>query len=197
MVTHLVMTVLGDDRPGIVRSISDQVAAAGGNWLESRMAHLAGKFAGIVLVAVHEPQTERLSRRAALARHRGPPRPRRAGRRRGFAARRPRARARADRPGPAGHRARGVAGARRARRGDRGARDRGRERILVGREPVQGERPVERAPHGVDGVAPSRAPQGVERSRGRPPSGGTGGAGVSAPGRPKREPRAPFARVVQ
>jgi len=60
MVTHLVMTVLGDDRPGIVRSIADQVAAAGGNWQESRMAHLAGKFAGIVLVAVHEPQSERL-----------------------------------------------------------------------------------------------------------------------------------------
>ena len=60
MVTHLVMTLIGDDRPGIVRSIADQVAADGGNWQESRMAHLAGKFAGIVLVAVHEPQTERL-----------------------------------------------------------------------------------------------------------------------------------------
>lgn len=50
MTTSLVMTLLGQDRPGLVRSLSDVVASHGGNWLESRMARLAGQFAGIVRV---------------------------------------------------------------------------------------------------------------------------------------------------
>lgn len=50
MTTNLVMTVLGPDRTGLVRSLSDTVAAHGGNWLESRMARFAGQFAGIVRV---------------------------------------------------------------------------------------------------------------------------------------------------
>jgi glycine cleavage system regulatory protein len=44
------VTVLGADRPGLVQSISAAVAACGGNWLESRMARLAGQFAGILLI---------------------------------------------------------------------------------------------------------------------------------------------------
>ncbi len=50
MKTYLVMTVLGADRPGLVRTLADAVAAHGGNWLESRMARLAGQFAGIVRI---------------------------------------------------------------------------------------------------------------------------------------------------
>src|SRR5512138_3613236 len=48
----LVLTVLGPDRPGIVEAIAAPIARNGGNWLESRMAHLAGKFAGILRVQV-------------------------------------------------------------------------------------------------------------------------------------------------
>ena len=48
----LVLTLIGPDRPGIVDSVSEAVAAHGGNWLESRMAHLAGKFAGVLCVEV-------------------------------------------------------------------------------------------------------------------------------------------------
>lgn len=47
-----ILTLVGPDRPGLVASLSDRVAAAGGNWLESRMAHLAGMFAGIVQIDV-------------------------------------------------------------------------------------------------------------------------------------------------
>lgn len=47
---YLIMTVLGSDRPGLVRSLADTVAKHGGNWLESRMARLAGQFAGIVRI---------------------------------------------------------------------------------------------------------------------------------------------------
>lgn len=46
----LILTVIGPDRPGLVRALSEAVAARGGSWLESRMARLAGQFAGIVLV---------------------------------------------------------------------------------------------------------------------------------------------------
>ena len=44
----LVLTLLGDDRPGLVEQLAATVAEHGGNWLESRMARLGGKFAGIL-----------------------------------------------------------------------------------------------------------------------------------------------------
>ena len=53
---YLVLTVMADDRPGIVERIADAVAAAGGNWLESNMSRLGGKFAGILLVDIAEDQ---------------------------------------------------------------------------------------------------------------------------------------------
>lgn len=52
MTQHLVLTVIGDDRPGLVEALSNVVADHHGNWSESRMAHLADKFAGIVTVEV-------------------------------------------------------------------------------------------------------------------------------------------------
>lgn len=48
----LVATVIGEDRPGLVESIARTVAAHGGNWVESRMSRLAGRFAGILRVEV-------------------------------------------------------------------------------------------------------------------------------------------------
>ena len=48
----LVMTVIGQDRPGLVDSVAALVAEHGGNWLESRMSRLGGHFAGILRVAV-------------------------------------------------------------------------------------------------------------------------------------------------
>ncbi len=50
MNSYLIMTVLGSDRPGLVSSLADAVASHGGNWLESRMARLAGQFAGIARI---------------------------------------------------------------------------------------------------------------------------------------------------
>ena len=49
-IATLILTVVGSDRPGLVRALSEAVAAHGGSWLESRMARLAGQFVGIVLV---------------------------------------------------------------------------------------------------------------------------------------------------
>lgn len=60
MRTTLVLTVLGDDRPGIVEQLSDRVLAAGANWEESRMAHLSGKFAGLLRVSVETGRADAL-----------------------------------------------------------------------------------------------------------------------------------------
>jgi glycine cleavage system regulatory protein len=61
MRTSLVLTVIGDDRPGIVEQLSDRVLAAGANWEESRMARLAGKFAGLLRVSVDAERAEALA----------------------------------------------------------------------------------------------------------------------------------------
>ena len=58
---HLVLTVIGDDRPGLVGELSAVIGAHQGNWLESSMAQLAGKFAGIVEVSVDAAQADALS----------------------------------------------------------------------------------------------------------------------------------------
>jgi len=52
MPTSLVLTVLGEDRPGLVESLASIIAAHEGNWSESRMAQLAGQFAGILRASV-------------------------------------------------------------------------------------------------------------------------------------------------
>ncbi len=64
MNTQLVLTVLCDDRPGVVELLAQTINHHHGNWLESRMAHLAGKFAGILQVAVAEQHQAEL--RSAL-----------------------------------------------------------------------------------------------------------------------------------
>ena len=58
MFAHLVLTIIGLDRPGLVQLVAGRVADHGGNWLESRMCHLGGQFAGIARV---EAPTERVA----------------------------------------------------------------------------------------------------------------------------------------
>ncbi|MBL8538958.1 MAG: ACT domain-containing protein [Betaproteobacteria bacterium] len=60
MKTSLVLTVVGDDRTGLISALSDTIAAFGGNWTETRMASLGGKFAGILLVTVPQAQANDL-----------------------------------------------------------------------------------------------------------------------------------------
>ena len=52
MKVSLILTIVGADHTGIVNKISDTVSAHGGNWHESRMAHLAGQFAGVMRAQV-------------------------------------------------------------------------------------------------------------------------------------------------
>lgn len=52
MQTSYIVSFIGDDRPGLVEELSAVIEAAGGNWQESRLSQLGGKFAGLVLVTL-------------------------------------------------------------------------------------------------------------------------------------------------
>ena len=71
MQTSLVLTVIGDDKPGIVERLSAEILAAGANWEESRMARLAGKFAGLLRVSVDAARAEALAARLTTLRDAG------------------------------------------------------------------------------------------------------------------------------
>jgi glycine cleavage system regulatory protein len=66
MAISFVLTVIADDRPGIVEKLADTILAAGANWEESRMARLSGKFAGLLRVSVDEARAEALAERFAV-----------------------------------------------------------------------------------------------------------------------------------
>ena len=57
----LVLTVLAPDRTGLVEMLAERIAAAGGNWEESRMARLAGQFAGILLVTCDAERSDEVA----------------------------------------------------------------------------------------------------------------------------------------
>lgn len=59
-VTQLVLTVVGDDRAGLVAALADVVSTHGGNWEHSQLAELAGTFAGIVVVSVPDEHSDDL-----------------------------------------------------------------------------------------------------------------------------------------
>jgi glycine cleavage system regulatory protein len=61
MNVSLVITVIGPDRPGIVRLLADRGRAFDANWAESRMASLSGQFAGIVRWEVAAEKAESMA----------------------------------------------------------------------------------------------------------------------------------------
>ena len=58
----LVVTVVGADRPGLVSLLSDRGRQHGASWEQSRMATLAGQFAGIVHFQVPAASADALAR---------------------------------------------------------------------------------------------------------------------------------------
>ena len=56
-----ILTVLGDDRPGLVSALSAPVNAHGASWERSELSRLAGKFAGIVVVSVADVRADALA----------------------------------------------------------------------------------------------------------------------------------------
>jgi glycine cleavage system regulatory protein len=55
-----VITVFGEDRPGIISALSEPITRHEGNWERSQLARLAGKFAGIVEASVADDRYETL-----------------------------------------------------------------------------------------------------------------------------------------
>lgn len=64
MQSTFIITFIGDDRPGLVEALSSVISDHGGNWLESRLSQLAGKFAGLISVSLPSDSGDEL--RAAL-----------------------------------------------------------------------------------------------------------------------------------
>ena len=60
MARALVLTVIGEDRPGLVEALADLVASHEGSWDESRMARLAGHFAGVVQIHLPDARADDL-----------------------------------------------------------------------------------------------------------------------------------------
>lgn len=52
MTVPLVVTLNGVDRPGVVARVAERARDCGASWNESRFAHLAGRFAGVVRLDV-------------------------------------------------------------------------------------------------------------------------------------------------
>lgn len=51
-----VMTVIGPDRPGLVEALASLIRQHHGNWLESRLCQLGGRFAGLLRASIPAPQ---------------------------------------------------------------------------------------------------------------------------------------------
>lgn len=62
MYVSILITVLGKDHTGIVSSISEILENHQSSWSESRISHLSGKLAGILLVSVPEAQIDNLTK---------------------------------------------------------------------------------------------------------------------------------------
>jgi glycine cleavage system regulatory protein len=58
MNTPIVLTIIADDQPGIIKTVSKVLTKHDGNWTQSSMSSLAGHFAGILLASVPDDKTE-------------------------------------------------------------------------------------------------------------------------------------------
>lgn len=58
----VILTVVGNDRPGLTQAIADAVLAARGNWLQSHLSKLGGRYVGSVLVELPEQSLHALER---------------------------------------------------------------------------------------------------------------------------------------
>ena len=59
--TTLILTIIGPDKPGLVERLSNTIAEHDGNWLESALSRLGGKFAGILVISVPDDKAPALT----------------------------------------------------------------------------------------------------------------------------------------
>lgn len=60
MARTLILTAIGSDRPGLTSALAAAVHEAGGNWLESHLSRMAGKYVGSILIQVAGEDVKRL-----------------------------------------------------------------------------------------------------------------------------------------
>jgi glycine cleavage system regulatory protein len=60
--TKVILSAVGSDRPGLTQSLAEAILAAGGNWLESHLGRLGGKYVGAILVELPEDRLLSLQR---------------------------------------------------------------------------------------------------------------------------------------
>ena len=65
MASRVILTVIGSDRPGLTAALAEAVLESGGNWLESHLARLAGRYVGSVLVEIAPEQLAALHKAVA------------------------------------------------------------------------------------------------------------------------------------
>jgi len=58
MNTSIILTVIAEDKPGIIEAVSKTLKNHNGNWTQSSMSSLAGQFAGILLASVPSERAE-------------------------------------------------------------------------------------------------------------------------------------------
>jgi glycine cleavage system regulatory protein len=61
MNTNFVISFSAQDKPGIVEQLSNTISSNHGNWLESAMSHLAGRFVGIVVIEISVTDYDKLN----------------------------------------------------------------------------------------------------------------------------------------
>lgn len=57
---HLVISCIGEDKKGLVESLSKAISAHNGNWKVSSLHHLSGFFAGVIQVDVNAQSSDNL-----------------------------------------------------------------------------------------------------------------------------------------
>ena len=58
---ELILTLIAEDKPGIVDKVASVIHLHDGSWMESRMTQMSGKFVGIVRVTSPAAQVEALT----------------------------------------------------------------------------------------------------------------------------------------
>jgi glycine cleavage system regulatory protein len=58
--TTFIISFISQDRPGLVEALSEVISKHGGNWLESRLSQLAGKFTGLISISLPEESSAAL-----------------------------------------------------------------------------------------------------------------------------------------
>ena len=58
MNTSIVLTIISEDHPGIIQTVSNVLHRHGGSWSQSSMSSLAGHFAGILLASVPDESSD-------------------------------------------------------------------------------------------------------------------------------------------